>query len=142
MLGPVIGVQADVLGSEIGSPKPRRLIAFVKQWKADQDAAELERQRQAKIAAERQLKLQAAGAAIDLLSTFVGLVDPKLGRELAVTGRAGLEIYQAVVNYTQMAATLGSLGSGLGAVVLTGSVVGSMMNVTSLFGESGPPPSN
>ena len=116
------------------------LIAFVKVWKADQDAAELERQRQATIAAERQLKLQAAGAAIDLLSTFVGLVDPKLGRELAVTGRAGLEIYAAVVNYTQMAATLGSLGSGLGAVVLTGSVVGSVMNVVSLFGESGPSP--
>jgi hypothetical protein len=116
------------------------LIAFVKQWKADQVAAELERQERAREAAERQLKLQAAGAAIDLLSTFVGLVDPKLGRELAVAGRAGLEIYEAVVNYTQMAATFGSLGSGLGAVVLTGSVVGSMMNVTSLFGESGPPP--
>ena len=84
------------------------------------------------------LKLQAAASSVYILSTLVGQVDAKLGRDIATVGNASIQVASAVSKFTQTAAALGGLGKALGSVVLTGDIFGAALQIFNMFGSSGP----
>lgn len=112
--------------------KQAALIAYVANER-ERAAAQARAERQRRI---HQLKLDAAGSSVYLLSTFIGLSDPKLGRAVSVTGNAAIQIAESVSKYSETAANLDELGSALGSVVLTGNIVGAALNIFSLFNNT------
>jgi hypothetical protein len=106
---------------------------------------ELREQEQARATAkaqEHQLKLQASASALDLLSTLVGFSDPKLANEMKTVGNSALQIGESVNGWMKAVAGLSTLDkvTSLSTVVATGNIVGAVMNVVSLFGESAASP--
>ncbi len=120
------------------------LMAYLLEKEArEQEDAAAEQQRQAalqRLQMERQLRLEATGSAIYLLSTLVGFQNAELGKTISVMGNAAFSIAQSISKYATTAATLGTLGASLGSVVLTGNVVAAALSVASLFGSSEPTP--
>jgi hypothetical protein len=92
------------------------------------------------------LQLQASQSGVYLLSTFTGLLDPKLGKTLSVVGTTAIQINQALTNFNVAASTvdtslIGSkfTGAQLGSVVLAGNLVGAAMQIASLFQNNSSP---
>ncbi|MEV0460984.1 hypothetical protein [Catellatospora methionotrophica] len=90
-------------------------------------------------AADRQVAIDAAGSAVYILSTLIGFTDAKGGRDVATIGSAAVSIATSINNYLPTVAGLGmaALGS-LSTVVLTGNILGAVMQLLPLFTDSGP----
>ena len=87
-----------------------------------------------------ELKFQAAGSGVFLLSTLVSFADQRAGAAIAVAGNSALQIADAISKYTSTAAQLGNIGVSLGSVILTGNMVGAALKIFSLFSDSGTSP--
>lgn len=92
-----------------------------------------------KKAAEHQLKLDAAKASVSILSTIMGQIDPKLGKQVSTIGTSTIQVGEALNNWLKGVSGLKGLAS-LSTVVMTGNVLTAVMNVVSLFGETQPTP--
>ena len=93
-------------------------------------------------AAEHKLKLEAVNSSVFILATLVGFIDEDYGKGLATIGKSALQVYQSVTGWMDAVAglsTLDKVGS-LSTVVMTGNVLGAVMNVVSLFGDAKPTP--
>jgi hypothetical protein len=95
-----------------------------------------------KKADEEQLRLDAAKAGFTILSTIAGQIDPEAGKVMAVTGTSMLQIGMALNKWLKATAGQGTLDrvASLSTVVMTGNVLGAVMNFVSLFGEAEPTP--
>ncbi|MEZ4706146.1 MAG: hypothetical protein R3A44_03010 [Caldilineaceae bacterium] len=95
-----------------------------------------------KKAAEYQLKLDAARAGISIITTISAQIDPKFAKDFNVVAGSTLQVGVAINSWIKATAGLGSLNKvfSLSTVVMTGNVLGAVMNVISLFGDSGPTP--
>ena len=93
-------------------------------------------------AAEHQIKLAAFQSSLFVVSTLANFIDPKLGKELNTVATAALQIGEALNGWLDAVAGLSALEKigSLSTVVMTGNVLGAVMNVISLFGESAPSP--
>jgi hypothetical protein len=111
-------------------------------WINDQEKQKTVQALAAAKAAEAQLTLAAFRSSISILSTLTGFLDPEFGEDFAVLGNAALDIGTAVQGLMTASAGLSALGdiASLGTVVMTGNVLGAVMNVVSLFGDDGPSP--
>ncbi len=118
--------------------KQQVLIDYAKR----DEERELERSKAAAAAAEHKLKIDAAKSSVMILSTLTGFIDEERGKQLSVVGNAAIEIYESVNGWMKAVAGLGKLEAltSLSTVVMTGNVLGAVMNVISLFGNSGPSP--
>src|SRR6516165_11019004 len=73
-------------------------------------AATAERERLQQAAEQKRqaydLQLKASQSGVYLLSTFTGLLDPKLGKTLSVVGTTAIQINQALTNFNVAASTV------------------------------------
>lgn len=95
-----------------------------------------------KKAAAYQLKLQAASAGISIITTIAAQIDPKYAKDFSVTATASLKVADSINTWLKATAGLGAMDKifSLSSVVMTGNVLGAVMNVVSLFGDSQPSP--
>ena len=93
-------------------------------------------------AAEHKLKLAAIESSISIFSTLGGAIDPTFGKQLKTLGEAGLKIGKAIDSWLAAVAGKSTLDSIFSAssIVMTGNILGAVMSVVSLFGNSGPTP--
>ncbi|SBT43748.1 hypothetical protein [Micromonospora narathiwatensis] len=114
-----LGALSDKYPAVVGGPTPTA---------EDQAAA------QAK-AANFQAQIEAAGAAVSILSTLAGFVDPKLGRDIGLVGKAAISIASSVNSYlpTVVGLKLGQALTSASTLVLTGNIVGSVMTLLPMF---------
>lgn len=93
-------------------------------------------------AAEHKRKLEAIESSISIFSTLGGFIDPTFGKQLKTLGEAGLKIGKAIDSWLAAVAGKSTLDSIFSAstVVMTGNILGAVMNIVSLFGNSGPTP--
>ncbi len=111
-------------------------IANEEAQRREQAARQLESQR-------HQLMIDGANSTVYLVSTLVGLSNPKLSREIMVVGSSAIQIYDAVEKFVDALPELQKLGNlavGLSGAVMTGNIVGAVMNVVALFADQGPTP--
>jgi hypothetical protein len=92
-----------------------------------------------KKAAENQLKLDAAKASISILTTIAGQIDPKFAKGFNTVATSSLQVGLAINGWLKGISGLSDLAS-LSTVVMTGNVLGAVMNVVSLFGPAQPTP--
>lgn len=93
-------------------------------------------------AAEHKRKLEAIESSISIFSTLGGAIDPTFGKQLKTLGEAGLKIGKAIDSWLEAVAGKSTLDSIFSAssVVMTGNILGAVMSIVSLFGDSGPTP--
>lgn len=95
-----------------------------------------------KKAAEQQRILDGIKTSISVLSSLIGHFDPELGKQVNVVGNASLQVGVALNNW--LTATAGLKGfdkiTTFSTLAMTGNVLGAVMNVVSLFGDSEPTP--
>lgn len=92
------------------------------------------------------MKLQAASSGIFVLSSLIGISDPKLGKQISVVGNSGIQIAQSIMNFNSSMTQLGKVLSGdnlklatdLSSAILTGNIIGAILPLISLFQDSGP----
>ena len=91
-------------------------------------------------AEEEKLALDARKSAISIISTFVGLQDEKMGKAISTVFTSGIEIGDALEKWLTATAKLDGLEklTDLSAIVMTGNVLGAVMNVVNLFKGAGP----
>lgn len=93
-------------------------------------------------AAETRLSLDAFRSSISVLHTLAGFVDPELAGQIAVVGDSAIQIADSLNGWLTAVSgmdTLTDVGA-LSTVIMTGNVLGAVMNVVSLFGDSEPTP--
>jgi hypothetical protein len=116
------------------------ILLYINEEQARREAERLA----AEAAARYQLRLDGARASVYLLSTLIGLADPKLGRQVETVGNAGIQIVDSIVKYMdtvpKLLETSKALGNALAGAVLTGNIVSAVLNVVSLFADTGPTP--
>ncbi|MEV5765498.1 hypothetical protein AB0L34_13140 [Micromonospora sp. NPDC052213] len=90
----------------------------------------------------RQEVINAAGAAVSILSTLVGFADPKFGKQIATIGKAAVTIGTAINQYLTKVEglKLGEALTSLSTVVLTGNILAAVMTLLPLFAASEPSP--
>ncbi len=91
-------------------------------------------------AAAHKLRLDALNSSVYLLSTFTGFIDAERGKEIAVVGKAAVQVYASVTEWMRGLSKLDKVGASLSTVVLTGNLLGAVMGVVSLIGDAGPTP--
>jgi hypothetical protein len=121
----------------------REILWWIK--KPETERREAQEALQAKAKAN-QLAIDGANSAVKLASTFFGFLGPegkKLGNEVMVVGSAAIKIYDSITKFAQSVGQIGnfvqlanSLFSFSGAI-MTGNIVGAVMNIVALFGEQG-----
>lgn len=114
------------------------LVEFMEDQQARQEAEE-----QAEEAARAyQEKIQAAESGIYVISTLIGFIDEDAGHQVEVVASSLLQIGDALSGWSKAIAGLNTLEAltSLSTVVMTGNVLGAVMNIVSLFGSSGPTP--
>jgi hypothetical protein len=80
------------------------------------------------------LELSAAQSGVTFAAGIAKLAgNPKLANTISTGGGAAIQIANAVSEYAHTAATMGTLGSSLGAAVLTGNVASAVFQVVGLF---------
>lgn len=91
---------------------------------------------------EHQLKIDAAKASISILTTLAGAIDPKFAKQLNVVGTSTIQIADSLNSWLKAVSGLNGLDkvTSLSTVVMTGNVLGAVMNVVSLFGDQQPTP--
>jgi hypothetical protein len=114
------------------------LVDYMNDQKKRQAAQELAEAKEK----EHQLRLQAASSAVSIVSTLVGLKYPERGKQIAVVGGSLIKISDSLRGWMQATAGLNGLSKigSLSTVVMTGNVLGAVMNIVSLFGPQQPPP--
>lgn len=80
-----------------------------------------------------QLKIEAVGSSVYLISTFIGFHNPKLGQVVQVIGSSAIQLSQSINKFTMDAAQLGDPGVSFGSIVFTANVLGTAMKIFSLF---------
>ncbi|MEZ4616796.1 MAG: hypothetical protein R2867_15010 [Caldilineaceae bacterium] len=93
-------------------------------------------------AAEHKRMLEAIESSISIFSTLGGFIDSDFGKQLKTLGESGLKIGKAIDSWLDAVAGKNTLDSIFSAstVVMTGNILGAVMNIVSLFGSSGPTP--
>jgi hypothetical protein len=93
-------------------------------------------------AAEQQLSLDAFRASFSIVANLISFIDPEFGQNLSVAGDAAVQIADALNGWLTATSGLSALAdvSSLSTIVMTGNVLGAVMNVINLFGDSGPSP--
>ena len=89
-------------------------------------------------AAEHQLKLNAIQSSLFIAYTLADVVDPEFAYQLSTVGNSTLQVAESLNSWMQTIAGLGKLGGAFSTIVMSGNVLGAVMNVVSLFGDSGP----
>lgn len=116
--------------------KQQSLIDYVKDQKKKEETAA-----QAKTKAEEEkLAIDARKSAISIISTFIGLEDEKMGKAVSTYLTSGTEIADALATWLEATSKLDGLDklADMSTIVMTGNVLGAVMNVVKLFGSSGP----
>lgn len=95
-----------------------------------------------KKAAEQQAILDGVKTSITVVTSLVGQIDPKVAKELNVVGNSALQVGVAVNGWLKAVSGLKGLDkvTSMSTLVLTGNVLGAVMNIVSLFGDSKPTP--
>lgn len=129
----------DIQETLIGIDKKQDVII---DYLKDQELKAKHQELMKKKAAEQQLKLDAAKSSISIVTTLVGQLDPKFAKELNVVATSALQIGVALNNWLKAVSGLKGLDkvTSLSTVVMTGNVLGAVMNIVSLFGENKPSP--
>jgi hypothetical protein len=122
------------IGKTLGQDT-QTLVAWVKSQQASQ--AE---QKAAEVRALHEAKIQIAQGTVSIISSLVGLGNPKLGQQIAVTGNAAIQIADSVSKFMKSAATINRVAGGIqklqnvaSAVLSIANVVGAGLQIMSLF---------
>lgn len=93
-------------------------------------------------AEETEQKFKKAEATINATAIILGQLDAKLAKQFKTVTSSYLEIVKSVNGWLEATAGLGSLDKifSFSTVIMTGNVLGAVMNIVSLFGESKPSP--
>lgn len=118
--------------------KQDRLIEYMQDQVKRQEAQKLAADKQA----EHQLKLDAANSSLFVVSTLAGFIDPQTGKYISVVGSSFIHFGESVNGWMGAVAGLSALQAigSLSTVVMTGNILGAVMNIISLFEEAGPSP--
>jgi hypothetical protein len=135
-----INASIDDLQLTLGtlSAQQGQLVDFMRNQQARQQAQALAEAK----AKEHKLKLEAANSAVSIIATLAGVIDPKLGKQIATVGSSAIKIGESLNGWMHAVAGLNGLNklTSLSTVVMTGNVLGAVMNVVSLFGKGQPTP--
>lgn len=95
-----------------------------------------------KKAAEQQRIIDGVKTGISVLSSLIGHYDPELAKQVNVVGNSALQVGVALNNWLNATAGLNGLDKigSFSTLVMTGNVIGAVMNVVSLFGDAQPTP--
>jgi hypothetical protein len=114
------------------------IVDYIKNQQEKEKMQELAKKK----AEEYQLKLDAIKSSISILTTITAQIDPKLAKEIGVVGNSALQVGTAINSWLKAVSGLNGLNKvfSLSTVVMTGNVLGAVMNVVSLFGDDKPSP--
>ena len=117
----------------------KQLLAYAV---AEEDRRKNEAEAQRK-AQEYQLVLDGANSTIYLLSQLIGIADKQAGNDFAVIGKSAIQVGDAITKFVESVAAFGKnhltgLALGMSGAIMTGNIVGAVMNVISLFLPQGP----
>ncbi|MEZ4662827.1 MAG: hypothetical protein R2911_35200 [Caldilineaceae bacterium] len=95
-----------------------------------------------KKAAEYQLQINAFQSGVSILATITAQFNPKHAKEVSVVGNSFLQTAVAINGWIKGTAGQDPLNKvfSLSSVVMTGNILGAVMNVVSLFQDAGPTP--
>jgi len=130
---------ADMRGVLVEIDKQQKdILGYLKDQQARQKAEDLAVAK----AKEHERKLRAAQAGIFIVSSLIGLKYPERGRQIAVVGTAVIQVGETYRQWMTAVAGLSATDKvfNLSTVIATGNVLGAVMNVVSLFGDSQPSP--
>ncbi|WJK41418.1 hypothetical protein O7608_03000 [Solwaraspora sp. WMMA2056] len=82
------------------------------------------------------------GETVNVLSTLMGFVDPRFGKQLQTIGKAVVTSVTAINSYltTVLGQGLTAAATAMGTAVLTGNLLGAAMSLVTLFTGGGPDP--
>jgi hypothetical protein len=119
-------------------------------WQQAYDDRLVQQERRAAESLAHQMVVEGTAATVGVVSELLSLGDPRLGRQVRVVGDSVLQVYQAVEQFgdtmtqfseaAKIGAEIGNLAVGMTGAVLTGNILGAVMNVVSLLAEPGPTP--
>jgi hypothetical protein len=91
---------------------------------------------------KHQLRIQAANASVTIISSLIGLADPKAGKQTATVGTALVTVADSLYKWLDVMTGKGGLNElgVLSTAVMTGNILTAVLSVVSLFGESQPTP--
>ena len=124
-----------------GIKKNQDLLVALNEKKILQSQSEKNKEAYEKQKEINQLNISAVSSGIYLLSTFATIGgDNKLGNSINVIGNSAVQIYKAVERYNDVADRFVNSDFEFGGVILTGNVVGAVLNILSLFSSTEPTP--
>jgi len=93
-------------------------------------------------AEETEKKLKEYEQAIAALTTIFTQIDPQFAKGFKTVASSYLDVVKSINSWMQATAGLGSLDKifSLSTVIMTGNILGAVMNVVSLFGDGKPSP--
>ncbi len=112
------------------------------QYMSNQEAREVARAIAAAKAAEYELTIKALNSSVSIISTLADFIRPGLGKQMSTILGSGVVIVDSMTRWLDAVAGLNGLDklTSLSTVVMTGNVLGAVMNVVSLFGDAEPTP--
>ena len=109
-------------------------------YAARAEERELAREKAEAEAAQAQLRLDAAKSSVYVLSTLIGFVDAKAGRDVALVGNAAIQVADSLNKFSVSMAGFGdaagkitALGTAMSSAVLTGNLLAAAMSLAPVF---------
>ena len=114
------------------------IVDYIKNQQEKEKMEALARQK----AAEHQLKLHAIASSISIITTLANQIDPEFAKEFNVVANSSLQVGMAINGWLNAVSGLNGLDkvTSLSTIVMTGNVLGAVMNIVALFGETQPTP--
>lgn len=118
--------------------KQTDIVGYLNDPQKKQDAEKLAKEKAEKTAEQ----FKKAQSAIDAASTLMGKLDPVLAKQFKTMTSSYLEIVKSVNTWLEAVAGKGTLDKifSFSTATMAGNVIGAVMNIVSLFGESQPTP--
>ena len=112
------------------------------QYMSNQEAREVARALAAAKAAEYELTIKALQSSISIITTLTGFIAPAHAKQVSTILNSALMITDSMTKWLDAVAGLNGLNklTSLSTVVMTGNVLGAVMNVVNLFGGAQPTP--
>ena len=136
LLSQVHGIQEHILGSIDGTWKRINDIAQDVRFTRERWAIEERQLKDARLARVKTIEMEGYRSAANLAATFIGMHDPKLGRQIEATTSAYFGLRQAIDAYESAIADGAS--SALAGLMLTGNAVGVGLALVGTFMDTGP----
>ncbi|MGS0688320.1 LysM peptidoglycan-binding domain-containing protein [Nakamurella sp. GG22] len=136
------GIRSELAAIRAGQETVLGWVAEQRASEAERHAAEERNARRTEIVREAEPVLLGAQGSLQVITSLMSLVDPKLAGEVARVGGAAIQVARAGVELVQVAANISTAvitgAVAAGAMAATGNFIGAAVALISLFAGGGP----